>query len=88
MSIWRAALLSVAALILTAAPSQAQVQDVGTCFRTADRVVEGQQVTEEDKRTGHEACQRAIAATASIVQKHHLQEADFDIVGRPPKPEN
>ena len=47
--------------------------------------MEGGPITEEEKRAGHEACQRALAETASIVQKYHLQEADFDIVGRPPK---
>jgi hypothetical protein len=87
MLIWRVNLTIAAASFLVAA-SQAGVQDAGLCFGTADRVVEGQQVSEEEKREGHEACQRALAATSSIVQKYHLQEADFDIVGRPPKPQN
>jgi hypothetical protein len=42
-------------------------------------------VSEEDKRTAHEACQRALAATSSIMQKYQLQEADFDITGTRPK---
>jgi hypothetical protein len=66
----------------------ASAQDVAICFGTADRVTEGAAITEEEKRAGHEACQRALAETASVVQKYHLQEADFDIIGRPPKPDN
>jgi hypothetical protein len=77
-----------AAAILAALPGRAAAQDVGICFATADRVAGGESVTEEEKRAGHEACQRALAETSSVVQKYHLQEADFDIVGRPPKPEN
>ncbi|HET9274307.1 MAG TPA: hypothetical protein VFO09_08575 [Methyloceanibacter sp.] len=88
MLIRHAILAAVVALGLAAAPFPAQAQDVALCFGTADRVTDGEQVTEEEKRAGHEACQRALAETASITQKYHLQEADFDIVGRPPKPEN
>ena len=51
-------------------------------------MTEGAAITEEEKRAGHEACQRALGETASVVQKYHLQEADFDIIGRPPKPDN
>ena len=78
----------LAVLTLAAAPFPARAEDAALCFGTADRVVDGEQITEEEKRAGHEACQRALAATSSITQKYHLQEADFDIVGRPPKPEN
>ena len=45
----------------------------------------GEAVDDAAKKAGHEACQRALATTSSVVQKYHLQEADFDIVGRPPK---
>ena len=76
---------SLAILWLAAPAGQAWAEDAAVCFGTADRVVEGGPITEEEKRAGHEACQRALAETASIVQKYHLQEADFDIVGRPPK---
>jgi hypothetical protein len=76
------------ALLLAPAPSRASVPDAQLCFATSDRVADGEAVTEDEKRAGHEACQRALAATASIVQKYQLQEADFDIVGRPPKPAN
>jgi hypothetical protein len=72
-------------LILTIGADPARAQDIDLCFAVADRVVEGEAVSEAEKRAGHEACQRALAATASIVQKYQIQEADFDIVGRPPK---
>jgi hypothetical protein len=75
-----------ATLVFGATPASAQ--DVAICFGTADRVTEGAAVTQEEKQAGHEACQRALAETASVVQKYHLQEADFDIKGRPPKPDN
>jgi hypothetical protein len=75
--------LVATALVLAAAPAQAQ--DVAICFRTADRVAAGEAVDEASKKAGHEACQRALAETSSVVQKYHLQEADFDIVGRPRK---
>ena len=77
----------VAAMLAFAAPA-AQAEDVALCFATADRVAGGEAVDDAAKKEGHEACQRALAATSSIVQKYHLQEADFDIVGRPRKPSN
>jgi len=61
----------------------AQAQDIEICLATADRVANGEKVTSDDKDAGHEACQRALAATSSIMQKQEIQEADFDIVGRP-----
>lgn len=63
----------------------AQAQDVAICFDTADRVVDGETVDEATKQAGHEACQRALAQTSSVVQKYHLQEADFDITGTRPE---
>ena len=79
-------LLTAFTLALSSIPARAQ--DVTLCFATADRVTSGETLTEEEKQTGHEACQRALAATSSVIQKYHIQEADFDIVGRPPKPKN
>lgn len=70
-------------IALDAGPAQAQ--DMAICFDTADRVVEGESVDEAAKQAGHEACQRALAETSSLVQKYHLQEADFDITGTRPK---
>ena len=75
---------SLAAMLALAA-SPALAEDVATCFATADRITGGEAVDEAAKKEGHEACQRALAETSSVVQKYHLQEADFDIVGRPPQ---
>jgi hypothetical protein len=71
----------VALLALEARPAHAQ--DIDLCFATADRVAGGETVTDAEKEAGHKACQAALAATASIVQKSQIQDADFDIVGRP-----
>ncbi|MEE9589505.1 MAG: hypothetical protein V3V97_15970 [Hyphomicrobiaceae bacterium] len=73
----------VVMLALEVGPAQAQ--DVAICFDTADSVVSGETVDEATKQAGHEACQRALAQTSSVVQKYHLQEADFDITGTRPK---
>ena len=73
---------------LEARPAHAQVQDFQLCFDTADRVSSGDKIGDREKQAGHEACQRALAATSSVTQKYQIQEADFDIVGRPPKPPN
>jgi hypothetical protein len=78
-------LLAVSTLALAFNAGPARAQDIEACFATADRVANGEPVTAEDKRAGHEACQRALAASSSVVQKSQIQEADFDIVGRPPK---
>jgi hypothetical protein len=72
-------------LLLDARPARAQ--DIDLCFATADRVANGENVPAEDKQAGHQACQRALADSASIVQKYQIQEADFDITGRPKKPD-
>ena len=47
----------------------AHSQDIEICFATADRMVNGETVAPEAKAAGHEACQRALAATSSIMQK-------------------
>jgi hypothetical protein len=80
-------LAGVAALLALAAGS-ARAQDFELCFATADRVSNGEKIEAKDKQAGHEACQRALAQTSSVTQKYQIQEADFDIVGRPPKPSN
>jgi hypothetical protein len=81
-------LLAILGLSLAVQAEPACAQDVEVCFATADRMANGEQVAPEDKRAGHDACQRALAATSSVVQKYQIQEADFDIVGRPPKKSN
>jgi hypothetical protein len=77
-------LLAASLVALASAPAHAQ--DVEICFDTADRVTQGDTVTDAEKQKGHEACLRALSDTASIMQKYHLQEADFDIMGNRPKP--
>ena len=81
-------LLILVALSVAFLPREALAQDVTICFLTAERVADGERVDDEDKRAGHEACQRALAQTSSIMQKYQIQEADFEIVGRPPKTAN
>ena len=78
-------LLTIFGLSIAFSARPALAQDIEICFATADRVANGEQLAAEDKRAGHEACQRALAATSSVVQKYQIQEADFDIMGRPPQ---
>jgi hypothetical protein len=86
MSTQKTLLFSVAlSLALSSAPAHAQ--DAQICFATADRVTGGDTVTDAEKQKGHEACLRAFSDTASIMDKYHLQEADFDIMGNRPKPQ-
>lgn len=79
-------ILDSAMLAVNAPPALAQ--DFELCFATSDRVANGEKISEEDKQAGHEACQRALAETSSVTQKYQIQEADFDILGRPPKKSN
>ena len=69
--------------VALALPAVARAQDIDTCFAVADRVARGEEVTAADKEAGHKACQAALAASSSVVQKSQIQDADFDIVGRP-----
>ena len=71
----------VLALGLASPSAAASTQDATLCFLTAERVEAGETLDEEEKREAHEACQRALAATASVVQKYQFQEADFAIIG-------
>jgi hypothetical protein len=73
------------ALFLAFDPEPALAQDAQICFDTADNVTEGVKLGESENQAAHEACQRALAQTSSVVQKYHLQEADFDITGTRPK---
>ena len=81
----RLALLTLLAAIFAFAAGTACAQDMQRCFDAADKVTEGGTLTEADKQAAHEACQRALAETSSVVQKYYLQEADFDITGSRPK---
>lgn len=82
----RTILLASGVLSLTALIAPAHAQDAELCFSTADLVKSGEKIADQDRRTAHAACQRALAETSSIVQKYHLQEADFDVTGTRPKP--
>ena len=75
-----------AALLVAATVTPAFAQDAQKCFAASDKVKDGDTLDEAERRAAHDACMRALADTSSIVQKYHLQEADFDIMGtRPPK---
>ena len=63
----------------------ALAQDAQICMAAAERVAEGEILADADKSAAHEACQRALAESSNVVQKYHLQEADFDIMGTRPK---
>lgn len=77
--------LALAVFALASAPAWASAQDAQLCFDAADKVTDGGKLDDAERRAAHEACQRALAATASVVQKYHLQEADFDVTGTRPK---
>ncbi|MGI8725577.1 MAG: hypothetical protein ACR2J1_09580 [Methyloceanibacter sp.] len=80
--------LAVGALAASFASVQfaaAQSQDAQLCFDMSDRVRDGETLADVAKRAAHDACLRALAATSNVVQKYHLQEADFDIMGTRPK---
>ena len=81
-------LFSLFVLAFATAAEFTRAQDMQICYDTADKATEGGTIDEAERQAAHEACQRALAATSSVVQKYHLQEADFDILGRPPKPAN
>ena len=72
-------LLSLFVLAFATAVEPAHAQDMQICYDTADKVTEGGMIEEAERQAAHEACQRALAQTSSVVQKYHLQEADFDI---------
>jgi hypothetical protein len=70
-----------AALGLASSSAAASTQDATHCFLTAERVEAGETLDEAEKKEAHEACQRALAATGSVIQKYQFQEADFAIIG-------
>ena len=74
---------AIVALLFGSAPVFAQDADI--CMAAAERVADGETLAEPEKSNAHEACQRALAETSSIMDKYHLQEADFDITGTRPK---
>ncbi len=73
------------ALALCLAANPAHAQDAQLCFSAADLVKMGSKLNDADKQQAHDACLRALAESSNVVQKYHLQEADFDIMGTRPK---
>ena len=74
--------LGFAALGAFTCAATASTQDAAHCLLTAERVDDGEILDEAEKTDAHEACLRALAATASVVQKYQFQEADFLITGQ------
>jgi hypothetical protein len=78
---------ALAAALLAGSMTPVLAQDVQKCFAAAEKVKDGKVLAESEKSAAHGACLRAFSDSSSVVQKYHLQEADFDIMGtRPPKP--
>ena len=75
--------MAILGLSLAVLSAPALAQDMQLCFAAADRLKDGETLADTEKRTAHEACLRALSDTSSVVQKYQLQEADFDIMGRP-----
>ena len=75
--------MAILGLSLAVLSAPALAQDMQLCFAAADRLKEVETLADTEKRTAHEACLRALSDTSSVVQKYQVQEADFDIVGRP-----
>jgi len=81
-------LLTLFVLSFAMATEPARAQDFQICLNAADKVTDGDKLKETEKQAAHEACQRALADTSSVVQKYQLQEADFDIMGHPAQKQN
>ena len=77
--------LGLFGLLPAAMAGQVAAQDAALCLNTADRVTNGSKLEDPEREAAHEACLRALATTSNVVQKYHLQEADFDIMGNRPK---
>ena len=87
MLLRRLILLGIAALIVAVAARSA-FGSARTPWPCCSKVTDGGKIDDTERQKAHEACQRALAETSSIMQKYHLQEADFDILGRSPKTSN
>jgi hypothetical protein len=79
------ALTIVGCLLLEACSGPAYAQDAQICLSAADRVHDGDTLVDAERSQAHEACLRALSGSSNVVQKYHLQEADFDIMGTRPK---
>lgn len=85
MSIRSFIALCIVGLGLALGASPALAQDAQNCFAAADRTKDGPALDDSEKQAAHQACLRALADSGNVVQKYHLQEADFDIMGTRPK---
>ena len=72
-------------VFLALAPAPALAGDSDICLDAADKAKAQGPLEADEKQKAHEACQRALADSSNVVSKYQLQEADFDIVGRPPQ---
>ena len=70
-------LVTLAAALVAVSAGVARAQEIETCYATADRVTNGDTVSAEDKDAGHKACEAALEATSSIVQKSQIQRRRF-----------
>jgi hypothetical protein len=75
--------MAILAALPAAMSAPAFAQDMQICFAASDRVKDGETLADGEKSQAHAACLRALSDTSSITQKYQLQEADFDIIGRP-----
>jgi hypothetical protein len=84
MSSHRLGLGLLAGLLLAAFSAPSLAQDAQKCFAASDRVKDGDTLDDAEKRAAHDACMRALADSSNVVQKYHLQEADFDVMANRP----
>ncbi len=82
MAARRMILLFAIAAALALSPAPARANDFDTCLDAGDKAKTQGPLGEDEQRAAHEACQRALAESSNVVMKYHLQEADFDILGR------
>ena len=77
--------LAIGALVVsTLAPLEAPAStaDGYACLAAAQRVDDGEVLTEAEKKDAHGACSKALSATASLMQKYQFEEAIFAITGK------
>ena len=80
------ALTIVGCLLLAASSAPAYAQDAQICLSAGERVSNGDTLADAEKSRAHaKPASAALSDSSSVVQKYHLQEADFDIMGTRPK---